>query len=115
MVRETASAPSRIRSACWADDLRCATSLGMVATRYGWNRLVGCASGQSGRVAALPDLLDGWPGMVCALSAVDVETHTRWLLGWTAVWLDDHGRPGWPIRSTEPLEALDAAGKRGDL
>ena len=115
MVRETASAPSRTRSAGWADDLRCATSLGMVATRYGWNRLVGCASGQSGRVAALPDLLDGWPRLVCALGTLDVETHTPWLLGWPAVWLDDHGGPGWPIRSAEPLEALDAAGERGDL
>ena len=115
MVRETASAPSRIRSAGWADDLRCATSLGMVATRYGRNRLMGCAAGQSGRAAALPDLLDGWLGLVCALGTVDVETHTPWLLGWPAVWLDDHGGPGWPIRSTEPLEALDAAGKRGDL
>ena len=115
MVRETASAPSCTRSACRADDLRRATSLGMVATRHGRDRPMGCATRQSGRVAALPDLLDGWPGMVCALGAVDVEAHATWLLGWPAVWLDHHGGLGRPIRSTQPLEAFDAASKRGDL
>lgn len=115
MVRETASAPSWIRSACRADDLRCATSLGMVATCYGRNRPVGWAAGQSGRVAALPDLLDGWPGMVCALGAVDVETHATWLLGWPALGLDNHGRLSRPIRSTQPLETADAASKRCGL
>jgi len=115
MVRETASAPSCLRSACWADDLRCATSLGMVATRNGWNRPVGCAAGQSGRVAALPNLLDGWSGVVCALGPVDVEAHTPWLLGWPALGLDNHGGVSRPIRSSQPLEASDAASKRGDL
>lgn len=115
MVRETASAPSCIRSACRADDLRLSTSLGMVATRHGRNRPVGCAAGQSGRVAALPDLVDGWPGMVRPLGAVDVETHATWLLGWPAVWMDHHGGLGRPVRSTQPLEALDAASKRCDL
>ena len=115
MVRETVSAPSPIRSACWADDLRCTTSVGMVATRDSRNRPVGCVTRQSSRPAALPDFLDGWPGMVCALGPVDVEAHTPWLLSGSVVGLDHHGGLGWPIRSTQPLEALDAARQRGDL